>query len=308
MERYFTIKEGDCRVKLQVKLQNINGEGPEYPRIVIPINISCEAPKKSIIYTLMSIKGEMVARRNGGYFTIAHFYENATLKVESKREERNVQLIVPIDFWRLEKIEQIRKDDLQLDLNCSINYLIWNVQNQRSDFSTAYNSRIRFTIPQSEWIKILKRTGFTDLKILEIPYPEIIGEEKFDTMIKHLNESKEFFYRGDYESAVEECRSVIEPIPNLLPTKWIIAENEEKLSFKEKLNQFCKKHIKSEIGKEKTKMLVDTIWSFSSIFHHPSSPKPEKIVSVDRADAEFVIHTVSGIVAYLGKILSKKKK
>ena len=308
METHFGIMEGKCKVKIQVKVQNIRGEGPEFPRIIIPIGISGEASKERLVYTLLTIQGDVIIRGHGIHSTIANFSENATLKIESETKEREVRLIIPIDFWRLEKIEQIRQDDLELVIDSNFNYLIWNIESKRSDFSTTGTQSLRIMIPQSEWIKILKRTGFTDLKILEIPYPEIIGEEKFDTMIKHLNESKEFFYRGDYESAVEECRSVIEPIPNLLPTNWIFKENEEKLSFKEKLNQFCNKHIKSEIGKEKTKMLVDTIWSFSSIFHHPSSPKPEKIVSVDRADAEFVIHTVSGIIAYLGKILSKKKK
>ena len=308
METYFGIKEGKCKVKVQVKLQNIKGEGPEFPRIIIPIGISGESSKERLVYTLMTIQGDMIIRGQGKYATIANFSENATLKIETEINEREVKLIVPIDFWRLEKIEQIRQDDLELAIECNLNYLIWNIDSKRSDFSSTDNQSIRIIIPQSEWIRILKKTGFTDLKILEIPYPEIIGHEKFDTMITHLNESKDFFYRGDYESAVEECRLSIEPIPSLLPIEKISRADGKDPTFKDKLDQFCKQHIKSEIGKEKTKMLTETIWSFSSIFHHPSSSKPSKIVNVNRADAEFIVHTVSGIISYLGKILSKKKK
>lgn len=224
------------------------------------------------------------------------------------RLEREVRLIVPIDFWRLEKIEQIRQDDLKLAINYNFNYLIWNIESILSDFSSTGTQSLEITIPQSEWIKILKNTGFTDLKILEIPYPEIIGNEKFDTMIKHLNESKEFFYRGDYESAVEECRLAIEPIPNLLDIEKITREDGKDPTFNDKLKQFCKQHIKPLVGKEKTNILVSALWCFTSPFHHSDSPKPSKNIDVTRADAEFIIHTVSGIIAYLGKILSKKKK
>lgn len=308
METHFSIKEGKGIVKVQVKLQNIRGEGPEFPRIIIPIRISGYASKDRLVYTLMTIQGDVIIRGHGIQFTIANFSENATLKVETGNIEREVRLIVPIDFWRLEKIEQIRQDDLELDIDCNFNYLIWNIDSKRSDFSSTSNQLLRIIIPQSEWIKILKRTGFTNLKILEIPYPEIIGDEKFDMMVNHLDEAKDFFYKGDYESAVGKCRNAIEPIPSLLPTKKVPREDGKDPTFNDRLEQFCNQHIKSEIGKEKIKMLTETIWSFSSIFHHPSSSKPEKIVNVNRADAEFIIHTVSGIIAYLGKILSKKKK
>jgi len=308
MKTYSGIKEGKCKVKTQVKLQYIRGEGPEFPRIIIPLGISGEVPKERLVYTLMTIQGDMIIHGPRKYVIIGNFSENVSLKIETEVNEREVRLIIPIDFWRLEKIEQMRKDDLELSIEFDLNYLIWNIENKRSDFSSTDKHSIRITIPQSEWIKILKNTGFTDLKILEIPYPEVIGHEKFDIMVAHLNESKSFFYSGDYESAVEECRLAIEPIPNLLPIEKISQVDGKDPTFKDKLDQFCKQHIKSEIGKEKTKMLTETIWSFSSIFHHPSSSKPSKIVNVNRADAEFIVHTVSGIISYLGKILSKKKK
>ncbi|MBY8993486.1 MAG: hypothetical protein KGD59_02980 [Candidatus Heimdallarchaeota archaeon] len=101
MDTYFGIKEGKCKVKVQVKSQNIRGEGPEFPRIIIPIGISGEAPKEKLVYTLMTIQGDVIIRGHGRHFTIANFSENATLKIETETKEREVRLIVPIDFWRL---------------------------------------------------------------------------------------------------------------------------------------------------------------------------------------------------------------
>lgn len=307
MKTRFNISEGKCSGDILVKMQDIYGKGPEYPQIIIPIEISCEAPKENVFITLVDMKGEVIVIGKEKTFTIAHIIENTIFKIKHERAERRMLLKIPIDFWCLEKIEQKRADDLQLNIDCNINYMIWNANSKQTDFSSTNANLSRITIPQSNWIKILKNTGFTNLKILEIPYPEIIGDEKFDMMVNHLDEAKDFFYKGDYESAVGECRNAIEPIPSLLPIEKIREDGKDP-TFNEKLKQFCNQHIKSEIGKEKIKMLADIIWRFSSIFHHPSSSKPLKIVSVDRADAEFVIHTVSGIIAYLGKILSKKKK
>ena len=87
MEAYFGINEGKCKVKVQVKLQNIRGEGPEFPRIIIPIGISGEASKEGLVYTLMTIQGDVIIRGHGIQFTIANFSENATLKVETETKE-----------------------------------------------------------------------------------------------------------------------------------------------------------------------------------------------------------------------------
>ncbi len=301
----FGIKKGNCRVIVDVQSQDIRGEGSEFPRIIIPLKIAGETSKTEIHYTLMTIQGEIIVRGDSKHFTIGKFSENATLKIESARGERSVILSIPINFWALEKIEQIRKEDLSLTLDCNFNYLLWDKRYNRADFSTTDNQSIRFTIPQSNWLKILKNTGFTNIKILEIVIPEAFSDEKFDIMVKHLKVANDFILKGDYESAVKECRLAIEPIPNLLPTEKITNKDGKPPSFKDRLNQFCKEHIQSSIGKEKTKMLVKTIWSFSSQFHHSDTPKKTKKTDISRTDAEFIIHTTSGIIAYLGKILSQ---
>lgn len=89
METYFGINEGRCKVKVQVKLQNIRGEGPEFPRIIIPIGISGEEPKEKLFYTLMTIQGDVIIHGPGRHFTIANFSENATLKIETETRERS---------------------------------------------------------------------------------------------------------------------------------------------------------------------------------------------------------------------------
>lgn len=307
----FSISSWSTKSDVSLEVEKISGMGgPEYPCLVIPMVFTLN-PKvdneKIKAYSLLWLKSNLFVQNK----KIGEGVSDSIVKYSwLHSSSSDISIEIPLDIYRIEKIEEGRHGDIELRLSGSALVAehpdVYKAdhngrQEYKKDvecFDTA-QFNITFVIPQSHWVdKILPGLGYGKVKLIEVPIPEKIVPDTFQKALQELQESQRYFVEGDYDKVVAHCRSAVELIPNARPIDLSGIDNP---SFNKKVKKFLEEHLSTFLTNSKQQALADIIkatWKLGSIPHHPSSPG-----YFNRADAEAILQITTTLLAYVGKLL-----
>jgi hypothetical protein len=282
--------------------------GPDFPRLVFPMDVHV-SPIDGQEIILIQLAGDLIIGEQTRVSPFISDYLLIRSSEDPKGRDASLTLGVPIDLWKIERIEEKRRGDIKITLEGKWFYVLHKKKSERDrehldhehlelePYTTGF--RLEFSVIRSLWVEnILPGLGHGKIKILEIPYPEKTLEGVFEKAIQELEQARKYFNEGDYDKTVGHCRSAVQLIPELLPLS-ITAEG-----FAEKSKQFVKEHLRPLIEDSKTEAyskVIKALWDLAAIPHHPSPPG-----YFNRADAEFSLLVTSASLGYVGKLLSSK--
>jgi hypothetical protein len=288
-----------------MEIQNIIGEGvPDYPQVRVPVEISLAplergAPQiKLCSLTLLQLTGEL----HVGHVRIGQFQETLTLYANANFPKhpstRTVNIHVPLDLFRIGRIEEGRKGDLTLHLWLSLLIAVHTEGGQVDGF-TNNSCDLSVSMPQSHWItKVLPGLGYGKLELVEIAIPETALPETFSKAMQELQHAKQAFVEGSYGESVGKCRNIVQLI---VESKRLKMPEGEAPSFPKKVDVFVEQQLGQALADSKRQVLgslLKTLWTFSSIAHHSISPD-----YFTRGDAELCIRSAAALLAYSGRLL-----
>ncbi len=144
--------------------------------------------------------------------------------------------------------------------------------------------RLGCTVPQSEWCGFLRRMGYQDTLLLEVPVVPMEVDERLAKAAARLREARSMFTEGRYAKVVQECRHVMEALGH-----------EEGDGHRPKNNG--KKP--SEFDKDERLMEIrSAIFSMSCLAAH-SSDEVSLATSWDRHDALGLLSMTAAAVAWV---------
>ena len=312
----FSISAWRTESDISLEANRIRGQGgPEYPYLFIPIEFilrPSEDKGKIKAYSLLWIKSSLHVRN----IKIGEGVSESIVEYSWPHlSPREIYTEIPLDVYRIGKIEEQRQGDIELQLKGSAliaeHPLVTKAginerQEYRKDVEEFTTGRfdITFSIPQSHWVdKILPGLGYGKVKLIELPIPEKIVPDTFQKALKELQESQRYFVKGDYDKVVAHCRSAVQLIPEALS---IDLSGIERPSFSDKVKKFLEEHLSAFLTDSKRKSLetiIKATWKLSSIPHHPSPPG-----YFNRNDAEAILQITIIILAYVGKLLKQREE
>jgi len=77
-------------------------------------------------------------------------------------------------------------------------------------FTIGIDSRIKHTIPQSEWIKLLRRLEWSEAELVELPVDLLRSEPRLARARERLRDAETSLARGDWEGVFQNCRKAWE--------------------------------------------------------------------------------------------------
>lgn len=77
-----------------------------------------------------------------------------------------------------------------------------------TEFGRGHTGDFKHLIPQSEWIKALKRLRWLELEILELPSSRLRANATLARALQRSEDARDCYQRGDWEETMLNCRKV----------------------------------------------------------------------------------------------------
>ncbi len=145
---------------------------------------------------------------------------------------------------------------------------------------------VDYTIPQSEWIKILRALGWSELQAFEIPAAKLKAIPGLQRSIDRFNDAQECHRRGDWDESMVNCRKAFEAMIK-------DATREEDLS---KAVQAFSGIIGNEQKADKFNKMVIALGNFLHLARHEQLAP----VQMRQSDSLLALHLTGAMLSYLG--------
>ena len=156
-----------------------------------------------------------------------------------------LQLAVPISQDALQLIEDVRAGaDVQLDvrLQGTVNAFMQAAEKPQQTQSvesplrrisplcrfepnfyapTHVEENLQYTVPQSEWIKLLNVAGYGRSILFEVAFPRQQAPAAASKSISHFEAASAAFARAEYATTVAKCREALEAAASECGIKWV---------------------------------------------------------------------------------------
>jgi hypothetical protein len=154
-----------------------------------------------------------------------------------------------------------------------------------TQFSDGGPDFLEYTIPQSEWVKLLKSLGWSELEILEIPSSKLRVIPHLARALQRFEDAQQNYRNGDWEEALMNCRKAFEAIVQDFNGELDMSKAREAfvsiLGEGEKANRFDN--------------LAKSLGDFLQLGRHETG------ISIKRADAELALLLTGALLTYLGQ-------
>ncbi len=180
------------------------------------------------------------------------------------------------------EIERIR--DLA-DLNFKIQ--LWSELVGTPDREQA-NDEIRAAVPRSTWLSTLRRANFTDVLLIEVPFPTDEVPEAFGAVKEYLIEAQRLYLLGEFSNTISTCRKVSEEIRNVGYSKSPNDSNEGEPSL---ANSTAARGLSKPQREEE---IIIAIQRYAHLASHSESRGGE--TAFTKSDAEMILHLTSQMV------------
>lgn len=202
--------------------------GPVYPQLIFPFQFETVPQRNPKELWILAIRAHLSTRTLGKIGTATPTNMPFRFGNLSSPSNFSATIEVPLDLYRAQKIEEGRKDSMELILDCWLDYLAISDTAQRAQEGLVeirkshpmadplelytMHQRINITVPQSEWIKnILPGFGCDSTRLIEITLPEPATNPLFEQSILALENAQRHFKRGLYDETASQCRIALDP-------------------------------------------------------------------------------------------------
>jgi hypothetical protein len=204
---------------------------------------------------------------------------NNIYPTHEQNQKEDIVLEIPLAAESLVEIETIRKGgdarfSLTLSGMCS-DYCgdappCDNKQLRRllSREQLRINDRLSFTVPQSDWVKLLEKSNFGLYILLESPIISRDADGSYMDVIELLKKSRDHLRSGNYSESVEKCREVIESVVNS-KASYSFAKNIKALS----LGGDVSKNLKANNLKERFELVLNSTMNVAHLSAHAGGEK-----------------------------------
>jgi len=155
-----------------------------------------------------------------------------------------------------------------------------------TSFGDEHTNWIEYTIPQSEWIKILKGLRWSELEILELPSGRLRSIPTLTRALDRFQDAQRCYRRGDWAECMLNCRKAFEAT-----VKDTIGEDDmgkALKAFQELIGEGERADHINSIVKDLTGLL--------HLARHETYPA----MLIKRADAQLALHISGALLVYLG--------
>lgn len=277
--------------------------GPEYPRLIIPVRFKLHRPKdvhgsdQDLLFS--DLKAHLfIDGRNSKIADATDRPINKLLRVPGPCDLTSTVVEFPLDSYRVEKIEQLRKADLNLRLDLFLSFAtfgqpFWGHQSKadptlRVAEMETLSTNVQLTVPQSNWVnQVLPGLGYGVVHLIELPAVSPEACAALGHSYHALTRAREEFGSGDYDGAIALCRTAVDPIRNELKKLKENKPDSLAADWVEKVGASTIEWLNVVLGK--THGVANTP-------HH--SPKTGYF---SRLDAHMILMTTISVVAYVAR-------
>lgn len=146
---------------------------------------------------------------------------------------------------------------------------------------------VDYTIPQSEWIKVLRALAWSELETLEIPSARLRSTPALQRSLDRFNDAQECHRRGDWDESMVNCRKAFEAVIK-------ISTGGEDLA---KAAQVFTTILGNEQKAEKFNKMVVALGNFLHLARHEQVSH----VEMKQQDSLLALHLTGAMLAYLGR-------
>ncbi|MEM3714857.1 MAG: hypothetical protein QXF82_07920 [Nitrososphaeria archaeon] len=148
-----------------------------------------------------------------------------------------------------------------------------------------------YRIVRDDWLAFLEKTGLKRIRILEVS--ELANKDLFKQPADYLDSAWRFFYQGEYDQVLSECRRSIQSLGDVIRSQGFEKKMTE--GGEEKPMPDWNRYFDSETIGDTIATINKKLYSFSSPAAHPT----KKVFN--RADAEFLLFSVYSILNYVSR-------
>jgi len=77
------------------------------------------------------------------------------------------------------------------------------------------------SIKREDWLTILQQLDAGARRLVELPEPHLPrDDQRWAECLRLLDEATQFYWSGEYEQALKNCRAIVEGIPHVLCAAW----------------------------------------------------------------------------------------
>lgn len=281
--------------KLFIKVVRLDASGPPRRQLELTCNVKNQAPFDICILdawiTVATLDGLRLA--DGKLFHL-HFPISSLAIIRSGQECPGV-IIIELPSMVLNQIEAQRAGG-DFGLRISSTVIACEVRSQNgtitlgapllTQFEDRPGGNFEYTVPQSEWIKVLLRLGWSEIGLLEIPSRNLKANPALARALKRLEDAQDCYRRGYWEDSMANCRKVFEALIKN------VADEDDMSHALEAIESLIGKGQKAESINKMVKELSD----FLQIARHEKLPA----IQIKPEDAELALHFTGALLAYLG--------
>jgi hypothetical protein len=195
----------------------------------------------------------------------------------------------------LQQIEDRRQgNDLELRMSSRVKVSIVESIDDRKvlgvPFETGFGNPatgyLDYRIPQSDWVNALKRLGWSELEIFELPSASLRTNPQLSRALTRLEYALDCYWRGDWEESMANCRKAFEAV--MLG-----------ISGKDNMKQASEATLQALVSDptkvDRLNKLITELGGFLHLARHEGSQP----VSIKRADAQLAIRLTAALLDYL---------
>jgi hypothetical protein len=273
--------------------------GIDFPHLAIPakLTFSPYAGRDGISQELLYFTIQTDLALGERPTKIARSFQPFQYRITNERYETQHFFEIPLDRYRVEKIESARNGNLSLKLNVQIGMATFGLpeygpdqgkgQPHLNSFHTLH-SDINLNVPSSVWLNnVLPNLGYGIVNVIELPATPIEQIAAMQHSFTALQRANERFKNGDYDESVGFCRTAIDPIRNELKKIKISSPENLAADWAEKIGDSTVAWLNTILGK--THGVANTP-------HH--SPNTGHF---SRLDAQMILTVTASVIAFVAR-------
>lgn len=281
-------------VRLIARITRVYGEGPPLRQLTITCVMTNPTHDDLCILDawvrVEALSGLTIAE--GKLLHMEHALAFPPVVTASK--EATAKINIPLPNPVIYQLEQLRGgSDLPLRIHSKILAAVVSDSPTNTFFrpiQTIFEDRghtgyIEHTIPQSDWVKLLRTIRWSELELVELPSGEIRGDQRLARALGRLEDAQECYRRGLWEESIVNCRKVFEALIKDVGGKDTMEASEEVLGS----------IVDPKTKAETINSLVLALTKFTQLARHEQLPQ----IPITPADAALSLRISSALLSFL---------
>lgn len=281
-------------IRLVGRIARVEGKGPPLRQLTITCAMTNPTPNDICVLDAW-VKVETLSGLTIAEGKLLHMeHALAFPPVVTAPKEATAKINIPLPNPVIHQLELLRGgSDLSLRIHSKIlativsdsptNTLFRPVQTIFED--RGHTGYIEHTIPQSDWVKLLRTIRWSELELVELPACEIRGDQRLARALRRLEDAQDCYRRGLWEESIANCRKVFEALIKDVGGKDTLAESTEVLES----------IVDPKTKAETINSLVLALTKFTHLARHEQLPQ----IPITPADAALSLRISSALLSFL---------